>query len=217
MKSIIDNTWATAIFFNPLDFQVDIVIEAVTKYISGHSDIMMGAVVANGENLESIERWTRNSGICVSPDDIYMSLRGLRTLPLRLKMSSENSIATAHFLETMHEVKNVIHPALKQHPDHEIWKKDFKGASGIFAIEFKDNIPQEAVDNLANSCEIFGIGASWGGYSSLLSMMDISENRNLKSSYVPSGVYLRIYTGTENINDLIDDLENGFNELRKFL
>lgn len=217
LKSIIDNTWATAIFFNPLDFEVDIVIEAVTKYISGHSDIMMGAVVANRENLESIERWTRNSGICVSPDDIYMSLRGLRTLPLRLKMSSENSIATAHFLETMHEVKNVIHPALKQHPDHEIWKKDFKGASGIFAIEFKDNIPQEAVDNLANSCEIFGIGASWGGYSSLLSMMDISENRNLKSSYVPSGVYLRIYTGTENINDLIDDLENGFNELRKFL
>ena len=78
-----------------------------------------------------------------------------------------------------------------------IWKKDFKGASGIFAIEFKDNISQEAVDNLANSCKIFGIGASWGGYSSLLSMMEISENRNLKSSYVPSGVYLRIYTGTE--------------------
>ena len=111
LKSIIDNTWATALYFNPLEFGVDIVIEAVTKYISGHSDIMMGAVVANNDNLTNLERWSKNSGICVSPDDVYLSLRGLRTLPLRLKQSSENSLAIAKYLETRKEVKKVIHPA----------------------------------------------------------------------------------------------------------
>ena len=213
LKSIIDNTWATALYFNPLEFGVDIVIEAVTKYISGHSDIMMGAVVANDENLINLQRWTRNSGTYVSPDDVYLSLRGLRTLPLRLKQSSENSFAIAKYLETKKEVKKVIHPALTQHPEHEKWKKYFNGSSGLFAIEFQDFITQTDVDKLADACEIFGIGASWGGYSSLLSTMNISENRHLKSSYVPKGEYLRIYAGSENIDDLINDLENGFKEL----
>ena len=213
LKSIIDNTWATALYFNPLEFGVDIVIEAVTKYISGHSDIMMGAVVANDENLINLQRWTRNSGTYVSPDDVYLSLRGLRTLPLRLKQSSENSFAIAKYLETKKEVKKVIHPALTQHPEHEKWKKYFNGSSGLFAIEFQDYITQTDVDKLADACEIFGIGASWGGYSSLLSTMNISENRHLKSSYVPKGEYLRIYAGSENIDDLINDLENGFKEL----
>jgi cystathionine beta-lyase len=213
LKSIIDNTWATALYFNPLEFGVDIVIEAVTKYISGHSDIMMGAVVANDENLINLQRWTRNSGTYVSPDDVYLSLRGLRTLPLRLKQSSENSFALAKYLETKKEVKKVIHPALTQHPEHEKWKKYFNGASGLFAIEFQDYITQTDVDRLADACEIFGIGASWGGYSSLLSTMNISENRHLKSSYVPKGEYLRIYAGSENIDDLINDLEKGFTEL----
>ena len=217
LKSIIDNTWATALYFNPINFGVDIVVEAITKYISGHSDIMMGAVVANGDNLEAIKRWTKNSGIYVSPDDIYMSLRGLRTLPLRLQKSSENSIAVAKFLETLKEIKFVNHPALEQHPDHKIWKRDFKGASGIFGVEFNDDIAQHAVDQIANNCQIFGIGASWGGYSSLLSTMNISESRKLKSSYVPSGEYLRIYTGSENTEDLIEDLNSGFNSIRKII
>ena len=213
LKSIIDNTWATALYFNPLEFGVDIVIEAVTKYISGHSDIMMGAVVANDENLINLQRWTKNSGTYVSPDDVYLSLRGLRTLPLRLKQSSENSLAIAKYLETKKEVKKVIHPALTQHPEHDKWKKYFNGSSGLFAIEFQDYITQTDVDKLADACKIFGIGASWGGYSSLLSTMNISENRHLKSSYVPKGEYLRIYAGSENIDDLINDLENGFKEL----
>ena len=213
LKSIIDNTWATALYFNPLEFGIDIVIEAVTKYISGHSDIMMGAIVANDKNLINLQRWTKNSGIYVSPDDVYLSLRGLRTLPLRLKQSSENSFALAKYLETKKEVKKVIHPALTQHPEHEKWKKYFNGSSGLFAIEFQDYITQTDVDKLADACEIFGIGASWGGYSSLLSTMNISENRHLKSSYVPKGEYLRIYAGSENIDDLINDLEKGFTEL----
>ena len=213
LKSIIDNTWATALYFNPLDFGIDIVIEAVTKYISGHSDIMMGAIVANDKNLTNLQRWTKNSGIYVSPDDVYLSLRGLRTLPLRLKQSSENSLAIAKYLETKEEIKKVIHPALSQHPDHKKWKKYFNGASGLFAIEFQDYVTQTSVDKFADACKIFGIGASWGGYSSLLSAMNVGENRYLKSSYVPKGEYLRIYAGSENIDDLINDLENGFTEL----
>ena len=217
LKSIIDNTWATALYFNPLEFGVDIVIEAITKYISGHSDIMMGAVVGNDNNLIGLERWTKNSGTYVSPDDVYLSLRGLRTLPLRLKQSSDNSFAIAQFLENKDEVKRVIHPALSQHPDHKLWKRDFKGASGLFAIEFHDNVTEKSVDILSNSCEIFGIGASWGGYSSLLSTMNVSENRNLKTSYIPSGQYLRIYTGSEEIQDLKNDLDLGFKKLKEII
>ena len=214
LKSLMDNTWATALFFNPLDFGVDIVIESITKYISGHSDVMMGVVLGNDNNLIELQRWSKNSGNYVSPDDIYMALRGLRTFPLRLKKSSENSFKIAKFLETKKAVKKVIHPALKQHPDHELWKRDFKGASGLFAVEFHDHISDDFISLIADNCKIFGIGSSWGGYSSLLSTMNVSENRNLKSSYVPTGNYLRIYTGSEDTQDLIDDLNFGFEKLK---
>ena len=212
-----DNTWATALFFNPLEFGVNIVVEAITKYISGHSDIMMGVVIANDQDLIAIQRWTKNAGVYVSPDDIYMSLRGLRTLPLRLKQSSENSLALAKYLELQDEISAVHHPALNQYPDHDLWKKYFKGASGLFAIEFIEKITDEAINVLANKLEIFGIGASWGGYSSLVSTMDVKGSRNVMSSYVPKGPYLRIYTGSENIKDLKNDFEIGLQEMRKFI
>ena len=217
LKSIMDNTWATALFFNPLEFGVNIVVEAITKYISGHSDIMMGVVIANDQDLIAIQRWTKNAGVYVSPDDIYMSLRGLRTLPLRLKQSSENSLALAKYLELQDEIIAVHHPALNQYPDHDLWKKYFKGASGLFAVEFIEKITDEAINVLANKLEIFGIGASWGGYSSLVSTMDVKESRNVISSYVPKGPYLRIYTGSENIKDLKNDFKNGLEEMRKFI
>ena len=134
-----------------------------------------------------------------------------------INKSSQNSIEIAKFLETKEIIKTVFHPALEQHPDHELWKKDFKGASGLFAIEFHDNVYEEAVDIIADNCKIFGIGSSWGGYSSLISMMNVSESRNIKTSYIPKGVYLRIYTGSENINDLLNDFKNGIKILRKFL
>ena len=217
IKSIIDNTWATAIYFNPLNFGVNIVVEAITKYISGHSDIMMGVVVANKDDLLEIQRWTKNAGVYVSPDDIYMSLRGLRTLPLRLKESSKNSLALAKHLEQQDEIKLVQHPALKQHPDYNFWKNYFKGASGLFAVEFNENVPNEAINILANNLNIFGIGASWGGYSSLVSTMDVKASRNVNTSYVPKGPYLRIYTGSENIKDLKDDFDFGLNKMREFI
>ena len=132
-------------------------------------------------------------------------------------LSNETPWGLAKFLEMQDEIKAVQHPALKQHPDHDQWKEYFKGASGLFAVEFIEKITDEAINVLANRLEIFGIGASWGGYSSLVSTMDVKESRNVQSSYVPKGPYLRIYTGSENIKDLVNDFENGLNEMRKFI
>ena len=215
ITTIIDNTWGTALYFNALKFGVDIVVEAITKYIGGHSDVMMGVTVCNKKYLNSINRWKRNSGQCVGPDDIFLALRGLRTLPLRLKQSQENSIQLAHFLSKQKEVKKVYHPALKEHPDHKIWKKDFSGACGIFGIEFEDYITTKMAEFFADNCLLFGKGASWGGYESLMTMTDVKSNRTINTSYVPKGEYLRIYVGIENIEDILDDVRNSFTMMRK--
>ena len=215
ITTIIDNTWGTALYFNALKFGVDIVVEAITKYIGGHSDVMMGVTVCNKKHLNLINRWKRNSGQCVGPDDIFLALRGLRTLPLRLKQSQENSIKLAHFLTKQKEVKKVYHPALKEHPDHKLWKRDFSGACGIFGIEFEDYITTKMAEFFADNCLLFGKGASWGGYESLMTMTDVKSNRTINTSYVPKGEYLRIYVGIENIEDILDDVRDSFTKMRK--
>ena len=215
ITTIIDNTWGTALYFNALKFGVDIVVEAITKYIGGHSDVMMGVTVCNKKYLNLINRWKRNSGQCVGPDDIFLALRGLRTLPLRLKQSQENSIKLAHFLTKQKEVKKVYHPALKEHPDHKLWKRDFSGACGIFGIEFEDYITTKMAEFFADNCLLFGKGASWGGYESLMTMTDVKSNRTINTSYVPKGEYLRIYVGIENIEDILDDVRDAFTKMRK--
>ena len=215
ITTIIDNTWGTALYFNALKFGVDIVVEAITKYIGGHSDVMMGVTVCNKKYLNLINRWKRNSGQCVGPDDIFLALRGLRTLPLRLKQSQENSIKLAHFLTKQKEVKKVYHPALKEHPDHKLWKRDFSGACGIFGIEFEDYITTKMAEFFADNCLLFGKGASWGGYESLMTMSDVKSNRTINTSYVPKGEYLRIYVGIENIEDILDDVRVSFTKMRK--
>jgi len=215
ITTIIDNTWGTALYFNALKFGVDIVVEAITKYIGGHSDVMMGVTVCNKKYLNLINRWKKNSGQCVGPDDIFLALRGLRTLPLRLKQSQENSIKLAHFLTKQKEVKKVYHPALKEHPDHKLWKRDFSGACGIFGIEFEDYITTKMAEFFADNCLLFGKGASWGGYESLMTMTDVKSNRTINTSYVPKGEYLRIYVGIENIEDILDDVRDAFTKMGK--
>ena len=213
--TIIDNTWGTALYFNAIKFGVDIVVEAITKYIGGHSDVMMGVTVCNKKHLKSINRWKKNSGQCVGPDDIFLALRGLRTLPLRLKKSQENSIKLAKFLSNQKEVKKVYHPALKEHPDHKLWKRDFSGACGIFGIEFEDYITTKMAEFFADNCLLFGKGASWGGYESLMTMTDIKSNRTINTSYVPNGEYLRIYVGIESIEDILNDVSISLIKMRK--
>jgi cystathionine beta-lyase len=217
LKSIADNTWGTALHFNPFDFGVDIVVEAISKYASGHSDVMMGVALANKNNLLELQRWHKNCGICVSSDDAYLVIRGLDTLSMRLEKSSKNSIEIAKYLEKNKQIKKVIHPALRQHPDHKLWKKYFKGSCGVFAIEFQDKIDEYAINELANNCKVFNIGTSWGGHNSLLATTDVSKCRNLSTSYVPSGQCLRIYTGTEEAKDLINDLDNAFNKMKEYI
>ena len=212
--TIIDNTWGTALYFNAFKFGIDIVVEAITKYIGGHSDVMMGVTVCNKKYLNLINRWKRNSGQCVGPDDIFLALRGLRTLPLRLKQSQKNSIKLANFLSKQEEIKKVYHPALKEHPDHQIWKRDFCGASGIFGIEFKDFVTTKMAEFFADNCLLFGKGSSWGGYESLMTMTDIKSNRTINTSYIPNGEYLRIYVGIENIEDILDDVRISFAKMR---
>ena len=213
--TIIDNTWGTALYFNAIKFGIDIVCEAITKYIGGHSDVMLGVSISNKKYLSSIKRWRLNSGQSVGPDDVFLALRGLRTLPLRLEKSYKNSKKIASFFSSLKEVKNVFHPALNNHPDHKLWKRDFSGASGIFGIEFQKNISEQAVEYFADCCILFGKGASWGGFESLMTMMDLEPNRSVKNSYLPDGPYLRIYVGLENIEDLINDIENAINKMRK--
>ncbi len=215
LTTIIDNTWGTAIYFNALEFGVDIVCEAITKYIGGHSDIMMGVCIANKKNLKKLERWKKNVGLCVGPDDVFLALRGLRTLPLRLEKSYQNSLSIAKFLSKQSEIKRVFHPALKSHPDHKIWKRDFTGSSGIFAVEFDEKMSPRSVEYFADQCKLFGKGASWGGYESLMTMTDLKKARVLKTSYLPSGEYLRIYVGIENIKDLLNDISESFKKVRK--
>ncbi len=215
LTTIIDNTWGTAIYFNALDFGVNIVCEAITKYIGGHSDVMLGVTVANGKHLKDVRRWRINSGQSVGPDDVFLALRGLRTLPLRLERSFFNSKKIASYLSKQKEIKNVFHPALKNHPDHKLWKRDFKGSSGIFAIEFEKKVSENAAEYFADQCKLFGKGASWGGFESLMTMSDLKTARNLSSSYLPTGEYLRIYVGIEDISDLIQDIENSFLKMRK--
>ena len=176
---------------------------------------MMGVTVCNKKHLNSIIRWKRNSGQCVGPDDVFLALRGLRTLPLRLEKSQKNSIKLAKFLSNQKEVKKVYHPALKEHPDHKLWKRDFNGACGIFGIEFKDYITTKMAEFFADNCLLFGKGASWGGYESLMTMTNIKSNRTIKKSYVPNGEYLRIYVGIENIEDILDDVRGSFTKMRK--
>ena len=214
ITTIIDNTWGTAIYFNPFDYGVDIVCEAITKYIGGHSDVMLGVSVSNNKYLKHIKRWRINSGQCVGPDDVFLALRGLRTLPLRLERSFLNSKNVAIFFSKQKEIKNVFHPALQNHPDHKIWKRDFKGSSGIFGVEFKKEISEKAVEYFADQCKLFGKGASWGGFESLMTMTDLESSRSLSSSYIPQGQYLRIYVGIEDIKDLIEDINSSLHKMR---
>ena len=208
-----DNTWGTALYYDAIGHGIDVVIEAGTKYISGHSDVSIGIVAANGEAAERIRRYTLEMGLCVAPDDHYLALRGLRTMPVRLRQSGATGIELAKWIERQDEVVAMRHPALPGHPQHDWWKRDFTGASGLFAFWLDASIPDAAVDAMADGLDLFGIGASWGGHESL-----ISEGNFKRSVTTPEkGRLIRIYAGLEAQADLMADIERGFGRLRERL
>jgi cystathionine beta-lyase len=205
---LMDNTWATPLYFRALDFGVDLSIQAGTKYIGGHSDVMLGTVSANSVTAAGLKNTVRLNGWCVGPDDMYLGQRGLRTLAVRLDRHYRSGVAVARWLEQRPEVLRLLHPAFASHPGHALWKRDFTGASGLFSVVLKP-VPQKAVYAFLDTLELFGIGASWGGYESLAIPFDCSNVRTA-TRWAPGGPAVRFHIGLEAVEDLLADLERGF-------
>ncbi len=203
-----DNTWATPLYHRSLDQGVDISIQAATKYIGGHSDIMFGTISANAKAWPQIAEAIRLLGVCAGPDDVFLALRGLRTLSVRLAHHHQAGLAMAKWLTSRPEVLRVIHPALESDPGHAIWKRDFTGATGLFSVVLKP-APQESVDAMLDALKLFGMGYSWGGFESLVIPFDCSGYRTA-TKWNPGGPALRFHIGLEDLGDLKADLESGF-------
>lgn len=209
---LMDNTWASPIFFNPIRHGVDVVIHAATKYISGHSDLMLGVAVCTKEAFVPVKKTASMAGYCGGPDDVYMALRGLRTLGVRMRRHHESALAVARWLQKRPEVHKVMLPALPGDPGHTIWKRDYSGTSGLFGFalqKFSDKAFAAFLDHI----EVFKLGYSWGGYESLMVPTYPSTLRSSVKWDAP-GPSIRIHVGLEDVDDLIKDLENGLDRLR---
>lgn len=208
---LMDNTWATPIFFQPLAHGVDMSIQAATKYIGGHADLMMGYVTANDSHKARLHHTHGDMGLYVSGDDCFLALRGLRTLPVRLQRHQETGLKLANWFLARPEVSRVLHPALESDPGHGLWQRDFKGASGLFGVVLKPQSPN-ALAALMDGLEYFGMGYSWGGFESLIVPAHIHRTASQRHD---DGPVIRIHAGLENPDDLIADLEAGFERMRK--
>ena len=203
-----DNTWSGGYFLKPFELGVDIIVQAGTKYIVGHSDAMCGLVAARGNWCERVWSTFLALGNCIGPDDAYLAQRGIRTIGVRLRRHHETGLQLARWLQTRPEVERVLHPGLESDPGHELWKRDFSGASGLFGVIVQPT-GKTALAAMVDGLTLFGMGWSWGGYESLLVPVDPSSSR----SAVPwseKGQLLRLHAGLEDPGDLIDDLEAAF-------
>jgi cysteine-S-conjugate beta-lyase len=210
---LMDNTWATPLYFHAFEKGVDLSIQAGTKYIGGHSDIMFGCVTANAAYYPRLKETMNAVGLCVGPDDMYLALRGLRTLAVRLARHQQSGLMVARWLAERPEVLRVLHPALPGDPGHALWKRDFTGACGLFSIVLKP-VPEAAVYAFMNALTLFGMGYSWGGFESLAILFDCSEYRTA-TKWAPGGPTLRFHIGLEDTDDLIADLARGFAAMAK--
>ena len=208
ITTLLDNTWATPLYFRALEHGVDVAILACTKYISGHSDVMIGSVTAAHTHWERLHLASSAFGQFVSPDDAYLAARGLRTLGVRLRRHEENALAVARWLAEQPQVARVLHPALADCPGHDLWKRDFTGSSGLFSIVLNGGDPP-ARDRLVDGLELFGIGYSWGGFESLAVPAE-----PVRTATEPQweGPLVRLHIGLEDPQDLIADLARALAE-----
>jgi cystathionine beta-lyase len=206
---LIDNTWGTPLFFQPLKHGVDLSIQAATKYIGGHADVMLGYVSANQSHAERLHQLHGDLGLFASGDDCFLGLRGLRTLAVRLKRHQETGLILARWLRQRPEVARILHPALEDDPGHSLWKRDFSGACGLFGVVLNP-VAERAVAAFVDGLQHFGIGYSWGGFESLIVPAHI---RRSAKPFAAEGPVLRIHAGLEDAGDLIADLEKGFKRL----
>ena len=208
---LMDNTWATPLFFAPHAHGVDMAIEAGTKYLSGHSDLLLGLVSANDQWFKRLYRSVDLMAIPPGPEDVFLALRGLRSMELRLREAERQGLELARWLAARPEVLRVTHPALPDHPGHAIWKRDFTGSSGLFSIVLKP-VSEAAVAAFLDGLELFGLGYSWGGYASLALPFDCASYRTA-TRWAPGGPAIRFSVGLEDIEDLKADLDRGFAKL----
>lgn len=210
--TVLDNTWATPLYFKAFEHGVDVCIHAGTKYIGGHSDLMMGTV-ATGEPLyQELRHGMQDLGACISPDDCYQALKGLRTLSVRLERHSKNALHLAEWFRSRPEVERVLYPALPDDPGHGLWRRDFLGATGLFGVLLKP-CPTAAWHAFIDGLELFGLGASWGGYESLV-MPNAPERYRTATAWDARFPSIRFHAGLEDPDDLVADLDRGFSRLR---
>ena len=205
---LMDNTWAGPLYFRALEHGVDLSILSGTKYIGGHSDVMLGTISSTAPYAARVKDTVQTMGLCVGPDDMYLGLRGLRTMGVRLKQHHASGVKIARWLEGRPEILRVMHPALESHPGHAIWTRDFTGACGLFAVVFKP-VPQATVNRFLNALTLFGMGASWGGFESLAIPYDLKTYRTA-TEWTPGGPTVRFHIGLEDAGDLMADMERGF-------
>jgi cystathionine beta-lyase len=208
---VMDNTWATPLYFKPFAHGVDISVQAATKYIVGHADAMLGAITATEALWPKVAKAHEDLGLCPGPEDAYLGLRGLRSLAVRLKHHEASALAIANWLAARPEVAHVLHPALPSCPGHDLWKRDFKGASGLFSIVLKP-VPKTAVAAMLDGLELFGMGYSWGGFESLALPVDPGAYRTA-TKWSAEGPAIRFHIGLEDVDDLKADLAAGFKRL----
>ncbi|HVB88737.1 MAG TPA: cystathionine beta-lyase [Beijerinckiaceae bacterium] len=210
---IMDNTWATPLFFPPHERGVDLAVEAGTKYLSGHSDLLLGLVSANETWRRPLRAAFDAFAMCPGAEDVFLALRGLRTMELRLREAERQGLALAQWLTARPEVKSVLHPALPGHPGHHIWRRDFLGSSGLFSIILHP-ASKKAVEAMLDGMRLFGLGFSWGGFESLIIPFDCAPYRTA-TQWAPGGPALRLQVGLEDLDDLKEDLEAGFERLKR--
>lgn len=210
---VMDNTWASPLYFKPFEHGVDVSIQAATKYIVGHSDAMLGTITATRDKWQELTAAHRALGQMAGPDDIYLALRGLRTMAVRLERHYQNGLALARFLLTRPEVARVLHPALESDPGHALWRRDFLGASGLFGFLLQPRFDKRALSAMLNGLRLYGMGYSWGGYESLIAPL---KARRFNPDVAEEAWVIRIHAGLENADDLIQDLDAGLDRLQAF-
>jgi len=213
---MLDNTWGAGVNFQPFDYGVDISIQAATKYIVGHSDVMLGTATATEKYWPDLRENSYLMGQCTSPDDLYLAMRGMRTLSVRLKQHEENALKVANWLATRDEVDTILHPAFDSCPGHEFFKRDFTGSNGLFSFVLNRG-DQRAIDALLDGMEHFKMGYSWGGFESLI-LGNTNVGRLRTATHWPHKFPLiRLHIGLEDVDDLIADLALGFERLNAAL
>jgi cystathionine beta-lyase len=212
IRVVMDNTWATPLYFRAIEHGIDVSVHAVTKYISGHSDLMLGVAITTEATDATVRKTASQFGFCAGPDDVYAAQRGLRTLAVRMQRHQASALRVAAWLEARPEVARVHYPALPSSPDHAIWKRDFLGASGLFGVEFKPAVTDAGLVAMLDGMALFGLGYSWGGPESLIVPVSPEKARS-PDRWQGQGPSVRLHIGLEDVDDLIADLEAGLQRL----